>query len=90
MLPTLVWYVIVPISIELPTVGLALLFTSGQWYRINRTLCEMLGYSEQELLKKRFQELVHPEDRFASMKPAALVSPLSSKQNQLLIVIKAA
>lgn len=55
------------VAFEYSTIGLALLFTSGQWYRVNRTLCEMLGYSEQELLLKRFQELVHPDERFASM-----------------------
>ena len=55
------------VAFEYSTIGLALLFTSGQWYRVNRSLCEMLGYSEPELLLKRFQELVHPDERFATM-----------------------
>jgi PAS domain S-box-containing protein len=30
--------------------------------RVNRRLCEMTGYTEAELLEKRFPELTHPDD----------------------------
>ncbi len=30
---------------------------------VNPTTCEILGYTEEELLKMRFWEVVHPEDR---------------------------
>ncbi len=31
--------------------------------RVNRALCEMLGYSEEELLGRSYTEDIHPEDR---------------------------
>jgi two-component system cell cycle sensor histidine kinase/response regulator CckA len=36
---------------------------TGRLLRVNRKLCEMLGYSEQELLTTSFSELTHPDDR---------------------------
>jgi PAS domain S-box-containing protein len=35
----------------------------GRWLKVPPTLCELLGYSEQELLGRRFDELTHPDDR---------------------------
>ncbi len=35
----------------------------GRFVRVNRSLCEILGYSEKELLGKTVKELSHPEDR---------------------------
>ncbi|WP_159567240.1 diguanylate cyclase domain-containing protein [Budvicia diplopodorum] len=43
-------------------VGMANLSLEGKWTRVNPKLCEMLGYTEQELLKKDFQEITHPDD----------------------------
>jgi PAS domain S-box-containing protein len=34
----------------------------GRWLKVPPTLCELLGYSEQELLGRRFDELTHPDD----------------------------
>ncbi len=36
---------------------------SGRYLRVNAKFCEIAGYSEQELLGMRFQDLTHPEDR---------------------------
>jgi PAS domain S-box-containing protein len=36
---------------------------TGRLLRVNRKLCELLGYSEQELLECNFAELTHPDDR---------------------------
>jgi PAS domain S-box-containing protein/diguanylate cyclase (GGDEF)-like protein len=41
--------------------------TTGEILRVNRRLCEMLGYSEAELLHHNFTALTHPEDRAASV-----------------------
>jgi len=41
---------------------MALLSPEGRWLKVNRALCEILGYSEEELLLKTFQELTHPDD----------------------------
>jgi PAS domain S-box-containing protein len=35
----------------------------GRFVRVNRRLCEILGRSEQELLKTTVKEVSHPEDR---------------------------
>jgi PAS domain S-box-containing protein len=35
----------------------------GRFVRVNRRLCEILGYPEQELLGKHVKEISHPDDR---------------------------
>ena len=35
----------------------------GRFVRVNRSMCEILGYPERELLGKHVKELSHPEDR---------------------------
>ena len=34
----------------------------GKFLLVNQKLCEILGYSRQELVEKRFQEITWPED----------------------------
>jgi diguanylate cyclase (GGDEF)-like protein/PAS domain S-box-containing protein len=48
-------------------IGMALALPNGRWHRINLSLCEILGYSEQELLDRDFQELIHPDNRTPSI-----------------------
>lgn len=43
-------------------IGMALVASDGRWLQVNRSLCEIVGYSEQELLATSFQPLTHPED----------------------------
>jgi len=42
--------------------GMAFVGPDGSWLKANRALCEMLGYSEEELLQLRFSDVTHPED----------------------------
>jgi PAS domain S-box-containing protein len=35
----------------------------GRFVRVNRSLCEILGYTEKELLGKHVKDVSHPEDR---------------------------
>ncbi|HVJ10978.1 MAG TPA: PAS domain S-box protein, partial [Burkholderiales bacterium] len=35
----------------------------GRFIRVNRSLCEILGYSEKELLGRTVKEVSHPDDR---------------------------
>lgn len=42
--------------------GMALVAPDGRWLRVNRSLCEILGYKEEELLATDFQSLTHRED----------------------------
>jgi len=55
------------VAFDYSTIGMALVFHTGRWHRVNRSLCELLGYSESELLARDFKDLIHPDDRFASM-----------------------
>jgi PAS domain S-box-containing protein/diguanylate cyclase (GGDEF)-like protein len=43
-------------------IGLALVSPEGAWLRVNKTLCEMTGYSEEALLASTFQDITHPDD----------------------------
>lgn len=43
-------------------IGMALVRPDGHWLRVNNALCNILGYTEQELLKTNFQALTYPED----------------------------
>jgi diguanylate cyclase (GGDEF)-like protein/PAS domain S-box-containing protein len=49
-------------SFERAATGMALVGTEGHFLRVNRSLCEILGYTERELLGKTFQEITHPDD----------------------------
>ena len=42
--------------------GMALVALDGHWLRVNRALCEIVGYAEAELLTKTFQDITHPAD----------------------------
>jgi diguanylate cyclase (GGDEF)-like protein/PAS domain S-box-containing protein len=43
-------------------IGMALVAPDGRWLRVNRALCDIVGYPERELLAVDFQSLTFPED----------------------------
>ncbi|WP_299013188.1 PAS domain S-box protein [uncultured Photobacterium sp.] len=43
-------------------VGIARVDISGRWLEVNQKLCDIIGYSKEELLKTNFQAITHPED----------------------------
>ncbi len=49
-------------AMEHSAIGMALVGTEGQWLQVNKSLCQFLGYSPDELRKLTFQELTLPED----------------------------
>ena len=49
-------------TFELAEVGLAHVALDGRWLRVNEQLCKITGYSRQDLLSGRFQEITHPDD----------------------------
>lgn len=56
---------------ELGVVGMAVLTPDGDWVDVNERLCEMLEYSREELLARRWPELTHPDDLPADQDRAA-------------------
>ncbi len=43
-------------------IGIALVAMSGGWLRVNKSLCDIVGYSSMELLRTTFQAITHPDD----------------------------
>ncbi len=43
-------------------VGIALVAPDGGWIRVNEALCQIVGYSEEELIRLTFQDITHPDD----------------------------
>ncbi|MCH9052831.1 MAG: PAS domain S-box protein, partial [Proteobacteria bacterium] len=56
------------VAFEQVGVGMALLALDGRWTRVNQRLCDMLGYSQEELLERRFHDLTHPDDLDANVR----------------------
>ena len=46
-------------------IGFAFVGPDGSWLRVNPYLCELLGFTEIELLESTFQDVTHPEDLHA-------------------------
>lgn len=44
-------------------VGIAHVRLNGYWLRVNQKLCDIVGYSEAEMLKLAFEDITHPEDK---------------------------
>ncbi|HEY5897991.1 MAG TPA: PAS domain S-box protein [Burkholderiales bacterium] len=50
-------------TFELAASGIAHVDLSGRFLRVNRSLCEILGYTQAELIARSVKEISHPEDR---------------------------
>lgn len=43
-------------------VGMALVSLEGRWLKVNKALCDLVGYTESDLLQTDFQTITHPDD----------------------------
>ena len=49
-------------AFESAPIGMAMARPDGRWLKVNKPLCDMLGYTETELLSTTFQAVTHPDD----------------------------
>ncbi len=47
--------------------GIADCDVQGRYLRVNQKLCEIVGYTREELLQKTWQDITHPDDLAASL-----------------------
>jgi PAS domain S-box-containing protein len=55
------------LTFEQAAVGIAHVSKNGRWLRVNQKLCEILGYTQDELRKLTTQTVTHPADLAADL-----------------------
>jgi diguanylate cyclase (GGDEF)-like protein/PAS domain S-box-containing protein len=53
-------------TVELAAIGISHIGPDGRFLHANRRVCEMLGYTSEELLSKTVKDISHPDDRNAT------------------------
>ncbi len=54
-------------AFDYSAIGMALVSPEGRWLKVNRAVCGILGYTQEELLVRTFQDITHPDDLEADM-----------------------
>jgi len=49
-------------AFENATIGMALVSLNGNWVKVNQVICDLLGYTREELTTLTFQQITHPDD----------------------------
>jgi PAS domain S-box-containing protein len=70
-------------AFEYAPIGIALVAPDGSFIKVNGTLCELLGYTPEELQKKKFQDVTHPDDVEISAKSARQALATESRSYQM-------
>ena len=60
-------------AFENAPIGMALVAPDGRFLRVNRTLCDLAGRGEHDLLERTFADITHPDDLHADLEQAALL-----------------
>jgi two-component system, cell cycle sensor histidine kinase and response regulator CckA len=54
-------------AFDYAAIGMALVAPNGRWIQVNRSLCDLVGYSAEELQSRTFQDITHPDDLDADL-----------------------
>lgn len=54
-------------AFEHSLIGMALISPEGQWKRVNKSLCQILGYTETEMKSMGIKDITHPDDLKGSL-----------------------
>jgi len=49
-------------AFENSAIGMALVSPKGKWLKVNKAVCKIVGYTEEELLKISFQDITYKDD----------------------------
>ena len=49
-------------SFQHASIGMALFSPGGRWMKVNKSICKILGYTEEEMLKLAIKDITHAED----------------------------
>ncbi|MDT0687814.1 PAS domain-containing protein [Autumnicola psychrophila] len=49
-------------NFENAAIGMAIVGLKGEWIEVNEALCDIVGYTQDELINLTFQDITHPED----------------------------
>ncbi|WP_165246449.1 response regulator [Paludisphaera soli] len=55
-------------AFDASAIGMALVAPDGRFLQVNRSLCDLIGYAEGELLARTFQDITHPDDLDADLR----------------------
>ena len=58
-------------AFENAPVGMVLADTTGKMFKVNQSFCNLLGYTENELVSKNFREITHKDDLESDLKNLA-------------------
>ncbi len=54
-------------AFEHSLIGMALISPEGKWKRVNKSLCQILGYTESEMKNLNIGDITHPDDLQGSL-----------------------
>jgi PAS domain S-box-containing protein len=66
-------------------IGIAKVDRKGRFLSVNPRYCEMLGYSETELVDRTFQQITHPDDLAPDVKEAENLASTSSLRSYQMV-----